>query len=120
MDEITETAPTPSDLKWWHLTAPGEDYCAAVQRKEGKISFWSHKKLCGDKPSNTLTAQDKFKHWSECRKLSFRECKRLGSFPDDYRAKSDKIGKYMIGMSVPPKMAAYVAHEVCRQWLGVA
>jgi DNA (cytosine-5)-methyltransferase 1 len=60
-----------------------------------------------------------FNHWDHCRKLTFREFKRLGSFPDDYQARTDKIGKYMVGMSVPPKMTAFVATEVCRQWLGV-
>ena len=52
--------------------------------------------------------------------LTYREWKRLGSFPDDYHAKTDKIGKYMIGMSVPPKMTEQVARAVCQQWLGVA
>ena len=28
------------------------------------------------------------------------------------------FGKYMIGMSVPPKMAEAVARAVCEQWLG--
>ena len=41
------------------------------------------------------------------------------SFPDDYHAKTDKIGKYMIGMSVPPKMTEQVARAVCEQWLNV-
>jgi DNA (cytosine-5)-methyltransferase 1 len=48
---------------------------------------------------------------------SFQEYKRLGSFPDDYKAKTDKIGKYMIGMSVPPKMTEVVANAVIEQWL---
>lgn len=51
------------------------------------------------------------------RKLSYREWKRLGSFPDDYQAKTPKIGKYMVGMSVPPKMAKAVACAVIEQWL---
>ena len=38
-------------------------------------------------------------------------------FPDDYHAKTDKIGKYMIGMSVPPKMTEVVAKAVIDQWL---
>ena len=38
-------------------------------------------------------------------------------FPDDYQAKTDKIGKYMIGMSVPPKMTEVVARAVIDQWL---
>jgi DNA (cytosine-5)-methyltransferase 1 len=54
------------------------------------------------------------------REFTFAECKRLGSFPDDYYAKTDKIGKYMIGMSVPPKMTEAVARAVIEQWLGGA
>jgi DNA (cytosine-5)-methyltransferase 1 len=115
--EITETSPALNDLKWWHLTKPGEDYCAAVQRKEGKDRLWAHKKLNGNSPSNSLTAQDTFTHWDSCRNLCYREWKRLGSFPDDYQAKTDKIGKYMIGMSVPPKMTEQVARAVIDQWL---
>ena len=74
-------------------------------------------------PSPTLVAQSRdelindkkqFKSWT------FADCIRLGSFPDDYQAKNDKIGKYMIGMSVPPKMTEQVARAVCQQWLGVS
>jgi DNA (cytosine-5)-methyltransferase 1 len=48
---------------------------------------------------------------------SFAEYKRLGSFPDDYQAKSEKIGKYMIGMSVPPRMTELVTRAVIDHWL---
>jgi site-specific DNA-cytosine methylase len=51
------------------------------------------------------------------RKLTYREIKRIGSFPDDYAAKTDSIGKYMVGMSVPPKMTEQVARAVIDQWL---
>jgi DNA (cytosine-5)-methyltransferase 1 len=108
-----------TDCKWWPLTAPGEDYGDAVMREGLNVKLWNHKKLSGERPSKSLTATDMFKHWSERRTLTFREWKRLGSFPDDYVAKSDKIGKYMIGMSVPPRMAEAVARAVCEQWLGV-
>jgi site-specific DNA-cytosine methylase len=56
-------------------------------------------------------------HWRNPRELNFMEVKRLGSFPDDYYAKTDTIGKYMIGMSVPPKMTEAVARAVIDQWL---
>ena len=102
-EEIRDTNPALYDLKWWPKT--------------GKPTGFSTKKLNGDTPSNTLTATDMFKHWFQCRKLTFREWKRLGSFPDDYHAKTDKIGKYMIGMSVPPKMTEAVARAVINQWL---
>jgi DNA (cytosine-5)-methyltransferase 1 len=116
-DELIETAPSPNDLKWWHKTNPGSDYGVAALKETGKPTGFSTKKLNGNIPSNTLIATDMFKHWSECRKLSYREWKRLGSYPDDYQAKNDKIGKYMIGMSVPPKMTEQVARAVIDQWL---
>jgi DNA (cytosine-5)-methyltransferase 1 len=116
-EEKKDTSPAPNDLKWWSITKPGEDYCNAVQRVEGRQSLWAHKKLKDTDPSRSLTAQDTFTHWSECRNLTYREWKRLGSYPDDYQAKSQRIGKYMIGMSVPPKMTEQVARAVIDQWL---
>ena len=116
-EEVAETSPAPNDLKWWPLTRPGEDYGKAKKRAEGKDGLWSHKKIDGGAPSLALTAADTFTHWSECRTLTFREWKRIGSFPDDYQAKTDRIGKYMIGMSVPPRMTEQVARAVIAQWL---
>lgn len=120
VDERKRTSPTPNDLKWWPKTAPGENYESAVKRATGKMSLWSHVKLSGVGPSPTLTAvEGTFKHWSECRTLTLREWIRIGSFPDDYQFKDAKIGHYMIGMSVPPKMTEQVARAVCSQWFGV-
>ena len=71
-------------------------------------------------PSPTLVAQSrdelidgikKFASWT------YRDVIRLGSFPDDYKAKTDKIGKYMVGMSVPPRMMESVARQVIEQWI---
>ena len=119
-EEIEDTHPRESDLTWWHKTAKGESYKHAVKEKRGKESLFQHQKLDDRMPSCTLSANNHvFTHWSQCRKLTFREWKRLGSFPDDYQAKTDKIGKYMIGMSVPTKMTEQVAKAVCEQWLKV-
>ena len=117
--EIAETKLTAqTDLTWWPRTAPGEDYSDATKRELGVVKLWNHKKLDSKQPSRGLTATDMFKHWDTCRLLTCREWKRLGSFPDDYAAKSDRLGKYLIGMSVPPKMTEAVARAVCTQWLG--
>lgn len=97
----------------------------AVKLSEGMQSdrYFSLVRLHRLKPSPALTASVSGQttasviHWSECRNITFREAKRLGSFPDDYHAKTDKIGKYMIGMSVPPKMTEAVARAVIDQWL---
>lgn len=99
----------------------------AFTLKEGEqsLKYFSLVRLHRNKPSPSITASvsgtttASVIHWAECRNITFREAKRLGSFPDDYQAKDDKIGKYMIGMSVPPKMTEQVARAVCEQWLGV-
>ena len=97
-------------LKWQMVTASNQRHTLA-----GRLKPWPF-----SQPSPTLTsgsskelidAQKKFGDFT------FADYKRLGSFPDDYHAKTDKIGKYMIGMSVPPKMTEQVARAVIDQWL---
>jgi DNA (cytosine-5)-methyltransferase 1 len=102
----------------WDHTNPGESLGEGSIRLTGKRSRFTEAKLSSQLPSMSLTSNSSaFYHWSEPRRLTFREWKRLGSFPDDYHAKTDKIGKYMIGMSVPPKMTEQVAKAVIEQWL---
>lgn len=117
-NEIIDTCPTDTGRKWWAKTKPGRSFADAIRKEENRTSAFNWIRLDPERPSCTLPAEHaKIYHWNQCRPLTFREWKRLGSFPDDYMAKSDKIGKYMIGMSVPPKMTEYVAREVARQWL---
>lgn len=117
-DEAKETAPTGTDKRFWPHTPEGKNYSVACQKLRGKKSFFNHYKLHRDKPSVTFTAQiDKYNHWSEMRSITYREAKRIGSFPDDYTAKNPRIGKYIIGMSVPPRMTEAVARRVISQWL---
>ena len=117
-DEKKEKTQSERDVKWWHKTKPGDAYSFVIAREENRVSCFNTIRLNGKFPASTLPAvSDQIMHWSECRKLTYREWKRLGSFPDDYQAKTDKIGKYMIGMSVPPKMTEQVARAVIDQWL---
>lgn len=117
-NEIRDTLPTGTDYKYWHLTKAGDEYSVAHEKLGNNRSFFGHYRLSSRVVSPTLTANYAlFSHYAECRKLTYREWKRLGSFPDDYKAKTDKIGKYMIGMSVPPKMMYEVAKAVIEQWL---
>jgi DNA (cytosine-5)-methyltransferase 1 len=109
----------PMQAKKWPHTKPGEDLGEGCKRLGGKGNHFTHLKVSANKPFPTATAKDQLLHWATPRHFSFREWKRLGSFPDDYQAKTDKVGKYMVGMSVPPKMAEVVARAVCEQWLGV-
>lgn len=117
-DEIRDTAATNEALSFWKHTKPGDSFAAAKERATGKANGFGRVRNLEKAPLCTLTSNaGDFYHWSQCRKLTFREWKRLGSFPDDYHAKTDKIGKYMIGMSVPPKMTEVVARAVIDQWL---
>jgi len=107
-------------LLYWKGTRPGYSLKEAVKKITGKESWFNCLKLHSEQPAPSITTKEGcFFHWSDPRNLTYREYKRIGSFPDDYKAKTDLIGKYMIGMSVPPKMTEAVARAVCSQWLGV-
>jgi DNA (cytosine-5)-methyltransferase 1 len=102
--------------KFWGKCKQGESYSKIL---ESNGSFFNYSRMAMCQPSQTLVSgnAETMMHWETQRTLTFREWKRLGSFPDDYEAKTDKIGKYMIGMSVPPKMTEQVARAVIDQWL---
>lgn len=110
---------TPFEIRMWEATKPGQSYKDTRLRWGLSASLWNYKKLSRHRTAPTLMASgDPPRHWAERRYLTFREMKRLGSFPDDYKAKSERVGSYMIGMSVPPRMTETVARAVCAQWLG--
>ncbi|MFM6067433.1 MAG: DNA cytosine methyltransferase [Sphaerospermopsis kisseleviana] len=116
-DEIKYTAPQPNDLKCWPHTIKGDAYSTFLKKTENRDSCFNNIRINDCAPSNTLTSKPgTLNHWDVCRRLTYREYKRLGSFPDDYQAKTDRIGKYIIGMSVPPRMTEQVAKAVIEQW----
>ena len=117
--EHNQFKPGSQHAKWWHLCEPGKDYSTVCKKVEGKQSNFNQSRISPSRPCNTLVAVGHNTcHWNKPRRLTFREWKRLGSFPDDYKAKNEGIGKYMVGMSVPPKMVKVVADAVISQWLG--
>jgi DNA (cytosine-5)-methyltransferase 1 len=119
--EISETVAPKSYVAGWHHTKEGGSLSDGKVKAGLKAGGFYAKRVNSKQPMSAMTSQDQhWLHWSSPRLLTFREWERLGSFPDDYQAKTDRIGKYMIGMSVPPKMAEVVARAVCSQWLGVS
>ena len=112
-DEVADTYASEHYKKYWAATNPG----AVSKNGNGKQGIFYGVRLSELLPARTLVSGTSYHHWDEFRQLTYREWKRLGSFPDDYHAKTDKIGKYMIGMSVPPKMTEVVARAVIDQWL---
>ena len=113
--EKKETFADDHYRKYWDATIPGK----VSTNGKGKHGVFYGVRLANKETARTLASAATYHHWETFRQLTYREWKRLGSFPDDYQAKTDKIGRYMIGMSVPPKMTEVVARAVCSQWLGV-
>ena len=114
---FSENQLTPIHSKLWCNIKEGESLFNYYERIGQKPRSFSEQKVDSKTPSCVLTSQScHFLHWKYPRYLNYQEWKRIGSFPDDYQAKTDKIGKYMIGMSVPPKMMQRVAEAVISQW----
>ena len=117
-NEIRENKVSDKELLLWNNTPKGNSLEVGHSKIFKKYAWFNNYKLNDLVPSCTISSShSNFTHWSEPRRLTYREWKRLGSFPDDYQAKTDKIGKYMIGMSVPPRMTEAVAKTVHQQWL---
>jgi DNA (cytosine-5)-methyltransferase 1 len=117
-EDIAESPLSPIHAKLWEKIKEGESLSNYYERIKQKPRTFSEQKVNSKTPSCALTATPcHFLHWRSPRYLNYSEWKRLGSFPDDYQAKTDKIGKYMIGMSVPPRMTEQVAKAVIEQWL---
>jgi DNA (cytosine-5)-methyltransferase 1 len=77
--------------------------------------FNQFKKLSLFEPSFTMTANSAMlSHPKEPRNLSCQEKCVIGSYPFDYKFRSD--AGYLIGMSVPPLMTYGVANQVYLQW----
>ncbi len=109
---------TPMQSKYWGRWNEGEKLADCKSRYGDRYSSFNEIKLRRGEPSNCLNSHyQHFIHWAEPRYFTYHEWKRLGSFPDDYQVKTDKIGKYMIGMSVAPRMTEQVARAVIDQWL---
>jgi DNA (cytosine-5)-methyltransferase 1 len=104
--------------RFWAKARKGQSYRNVASRTVGKVSWFNFIRLDDRKPAPTLAASShNYAHWSELRLLNCMEWRRLGSFPDDYAANRPHTLKYLIGMSVPPRMMQYVASEVRKQWL---
>lgn len=101
----------------WRATRKGQCLNIADSKSGGKGDYFSVSRADERQPARTITATETLYHWDEPRTLSYPEVVRLGSFPDDYVVRNPSIGKYLIGMSVPPKMMRVVATAVRDQWL---
>lgn len=106
---------TPEQSKWWSKTKEGKSFASI----HPKGSWFNSIKIDRKKPVQTLAASGGaggLYHYSECRKISDRECLRVQSYPDDYFL-NNMSGQYICGMSVPPYMMNRVSKQIELQWL---
>lgn len=106
-------------LKWFQANRP--DLVPPCKRKniEGKTFMNTYSFMPWDKPSLTITCgfpeanNGRCGHPSKTRQMTYRECARLQSFPDDFEftGSPKQIGK-QIGNAVPPKLAEAIAVSI--------
>lgn len=108
-----------SAYKWWMKCEAGKSF-ASVHPK-GSLFNWM--KICPKKPFPTIAASsaagDMFLRWDKPCGFTGEQLARICSFPSDYKTKSEKIFKYLMGMSVPPLMMHKVSEEIARQLFNV-
>lgn len=89
-------------------------------RINGKNTYFTTIYIRDDEVPNTLASGSVLVSMSTGKQLTSRELTRIQSFPEDYNfVKNESYNhiKYILGMSVPPRMMEYVAKEVEKQWL---
>lgn len=89
-----------------------------IMRKEKRLSMFTNPIIHDDRVAPTITSRGVSAHtlYAEPRRLSRLELCRVGSFPTDYIASEGKLG-WLVGMSVPPLMAANISYQINKQWL---
>jgi DNA (cytosine-5)-methyltransferase 1 len=112
--EPLTTGPPLGDLERlvWATTNPGQRGADVAWTRN---RFWDHRKLDPRKPSPTVKSSIRgpLMHWSECRRLSIEECKRLMGFPDDFILEGTYGQQWaVLGNGVPPPLMRAIAEHV--------
>ena len=89
------------------------DICVRVQKRN---AMWNSYIIDKNDTFPTILAGSHYYTWDMCGKIESNEYCCIGSYPLDYNFKLIEP-KYLIGMSVPPVMAAQISHQIFLQWL---
>ena len=111
-NEMPMINPKTKAFGYWTLNPAGTLMSRADSILRKEQGWHGHVKIHPTLVSGKSSYQD-----GEPRYLTDQELVRLGSFPDDYEFFGKGMAKYIIGMSVPPKMMQRVAECVRDQWL---
>jgi DNA (cytosine-5)-methyltransferase 1 len=99
--------------KYWYKVKPGKSFSSV----HPKGSYFAQCKIAKYAPCCTLTGTGNFWHYDSPRNLSKPEVSVLGSFPLDYKFKSENLALYQVGMSVPPLMMHKLSKQIKLQLL---
>jgi len=93
----------------WERLKPGSksDKYLSLVRPDTRSPFPTITQRAGDTTAASVT------HWSECRKLTLAELRRLSGFPDDFALTGTYEQRWeRIGRAVPPVMMAAIASVI--------
>lgn len=102
----------PETVAIWNKIQPGQSFKEA----HPKGYRFNEIKLPIDDASPTIPASNVIWHYETPRNLSVPEFCVLGSFPIDYKFKSESLAGYQVGMSVPPLMMHKISEQIFKQW----
>ncbi len=107
---------------WKHRKKSDANYSTIAMRIMGKKSYFSETIVHDDKVPSTLVSGSSYYLYNEPMEVSSNDLISIQSFPQDYDFIKNSYGfiKYVLGMSVPPRMTEGVAREVAKQLLDLA
>lgn len=117
--EETDKVETLSKLdgQLWENRKYGDvDLSDISLRERDVLSRFNAKFLYKHKPANTITGSEQCVLFDIKRNRNKQELLDCGTYPHDYNFGALKP-EYLIGMSVPPVMAAQIASQIWLQWL---
>lgn len=87
-----------------------------ITERKGKKSDFNTKIIHNNLVFPTLVSKGCDVKYNLPIKVSDTEYLKVGSYPNDYNFKSNKVS-YLLGMSVPPIMAKKIAEQIYLQWI---
>lgn len=100
-------------MRLWRNTKPGDDFANANERLYGNYAYFTWIKAHPNKVAQTIIASSYTYHWSEPRRLTIPELRRICGFPDDFKLLGSFSKRWeRLGRAVPPVMMKHIAKTV--------
>lgn len=117
LHEFGQDKSSSNTYKYWKACEEGKNFSSV----HPKGSLFNHCKISPHLPFPTLhTRCDIMYRWEKMCTFTTKQLCRIGSYPSDYKFGSEKIGQYLIGMSVPPLMTHKISKEIAKQLFKVS